>query len=238
LKPLRILLVDDHPLYRKGVRDALASRPEMIVVGEAEDGNEAIALARTAAPDIILMDISMPNCEGLEALRAIKRERPQTQVIMLTVAEDNASLFEAIRSGAAGYLLKNVRAGDLLQMLDAVRRGEPAMPGRLAARILQEFRQPREAKADATDPLTSREKTVLEHVALGESNREIAEALCITEHTVKVHLRTILEKLHLQNRIQAAVYAVRQGLVGDHPEQDGRECPHDRRSLTGDDHDR
>jgi DNA-binding NarL/FixJ family response regulator len=218
MEPLRILLVDDHILFRKGLASLLASRPGVQVAGEAGDGLEAIDRARETRPDLILMDIGMPNCNGLEATRCIKCEMPGVQIIMLTVSDDDQDLFAAIKWGAQGYLLKNMEPGELFDMLDGARRGEAAISGVLAAKILQEFRQPGQdasQQAEARDELTPREIEVLEQIVQGVSNKEIAVALSISENTVKIHLRNILEKLHLQNRIQAAVYAVREGLVDD-----------------------
>jgi DNA-binding NarL/FixJ family response regulator len=218
MEPLRILLVDDHILFRKGLASLLASRPGVKVVGEAGDGLEAIDRARETRPDLILMDIGMPNCNGLEATRCIKCEMPGVQIIMLTVSDDDQDLFAAIKWGAQGYLLKNMEPGELFDMLDGARRGEAAISGVLAAKILQEFREPGQdvsQQAEARDELTPREIDVLEQIVQGVSNKEIAVALSISENTVKIHLRNILEKLHLQNRIQAAVYAVREGLVDD-----------------------
>jgi DNA-binding NarL/FixJ family response regulator len=214
---LRILLVDDHILFRKGVASLIASHPRMEVAGEAGDGLEAVAQAREMMPDVILMDISMPKCDGLEATRLIKREMPHVKIIMLTVSDDDRHLFAAIKDGAEGYLLKNLEPHQFFDMLEGLRNGEVAISGIMASKILQEFRQPEQSPArpsETEDELTPREIEVLELVVEGGTNREIAESLSITENTVKIHLRNILEKLHLQNRIQAAVYAVRQGLVG------------------------
>jgi DNA-binding NarL/FixJ family response regulator len=223
MEPLRILLVDDHVLFRKGVAALLVARQEMdvVVVGEAGDGLEAIAQARETVPDVILMDIHMPECGGLEAVMVIKREMPHVHIIMLTVSDDDRDLFAAIKNGAEGYLLKNLEPYQLFEMLEGVRQGEAPISGAVAAKILQEFRQPTQNVAqepEVSDELTPREVKVLEQVVEGATNKEIAEALTITENTVKIHLRNILEKLHLQNRIQAAVYAVRQGLVDDSPQ--------------------
>jgi DNA-binding NarL/FixJ family response regulator len=218
MEPLRILLVDDHILFRKGLASLLSSRLGVQVVGEAGDGLEAIARARETRPDLILMDIGMPGCNGLEATQRIKCEMPGVQIIMLTVSDDDQDLFAAIKGGAQGYLLKNMEPGELFEMLEGARRGEAAISGVLAAKILQEFRAPAQdlsQPAEASDELTPREIEVLEQVVQGVSNKEIAVALSISENTVKIHLRNILEKLHLQNRIQAAVYAVREGLVDD-----------------------
>lgn len=221
MEPLRILLVDDHVLFRKGLAALLAASQDMDVVGEAGDGLEAIARAQETVPDVILMDIHMPECDGLEAVRIIKREMPHVHVIMLTVSDDDSDLFVAIKNGAEGYLLKNLEPYQLFEMLEGVRQGEAPISGTLAAKILQEFRQSNHnmaPKPEARDTLTPREIEVLEQVVEGATNKEIGEALSVTENTVKIHLRNILEKLHLQNRIQAAVYAVREGLVDDPPQ--------------------
>jgi DNA-binding NarL/FixJ family response regulator len=218
---LRILLVDDHILFRKGVAALLANHPEMQVVGEASNGFEAIAVARETLPDVILMDINMPDCDGLEATRRIKREMPHVKIVMLTVSDDDQHLFEAIKSGAQGYLLKNLEPDQLHDLLESISRGEAPLSGVIAAKILKEFARPDPGLAEdlevIIDELTSRESTILQLVSEGKTNREIASDLVISENTVKIHLRNILEKLHLQNRIQAAVYAVRQGLVENKP---------------------
>jgi two-component system nitrate/nitrite response regulator NarL len=217
-EPVRILLVDDHVLFRKGVEAVLASRPNVEVVGEAGNGLEAIALAQETMPDLILMDISMPVCNGLEATRRIKVEMPYVKVVMVTVSEDDEDLFEAIKHGAQGYVLKDLKARQLFDVIDAVSEGQACLSGVVAARILQEFQQPTEGGApepETTEPLTTREIQVLRLVVEGRSNREIAQTLVLSESTVKNHLRNILDKLHLRNRIQLAVYAVRRGMVGE-----------------------
>jgi DNA-binding NarL/FixJ family response regulator len=221
MEPLRILLVDDHVLFRKGLGALLSARQDMEVVGEAGDGLQAIDQAREKVPDVILMDIHMPECDGLEAVRTIKREMPHVHIIMLTVSDDDRDLFTAIKNGAEGYLLKSLEPYQLFEMLEGVRRGEAPISGAMAAKILQEFRQPDKRlapKPEAREALTPREIEVLKGVVEGATNKEIAEALVVTENTVKIHLRNILERLHLQNRIQAAVYAVREGLVDDSPQ--------------------
>lgn len=216
MEPLRILLVDDHVLFRKGIASLLAVRQDITIVGEASDGDEAVILAEQTLPDVILMDVNMPRQNGIETVKIIKREMPHIQIVMLTVSDDDNDLFEAIKSGAKGYLLKNLEPLELYGMLDRLRQGEAPISGAMAAKILREFRQPEYTQGKESQPvdeLTTREIEVLEQVVTGASNKEIADTLHITENTVKIHLRNILEKLHVQNRIQAAVYAVRQGLV-------------------------
>ena len=222
MEHLRILLADDHTLFRKGVESLLASRQHFEIVGSASNGREAIALAKKTLPDIILMDIDMPECNGLEATREIKRELPDVKIVMLTVSDDDENLFQAIMDGAQGYLLKDLEVGQLFDMLEGISRGEAPLSGVVAARILTEFTR-HESKGppepdpgpvqDTTDKLSAREIEVLQLVVDGKSNREIANSLVITENTVKNHLSSILQKLHLNNRIQAAVYAVRQEVV-------------------------
>lgn len=215
---LRILLVDDHVLFRKGIAALLSTEQDLQVVGEAGDGLEALEIARDTLPDVILMDIGMPKCDGLEATRRIKREMPHVRIVMLTVSDDDTHLFEAIKSGAQGYLLKNLEPYQLYDLLESISRGEAPLSGVIAAKILKEFTQPTQDTVQervSIEELTAREVNVLQLVTDGKTNREIAEALFITENTVKIHLRNILDKLHLKNRIQAAVYAVRQGLVED-----------------------
>jgi DNA-binding NarL/FixJ family response regulator len=212
---LRIVLADDHLLFRKGVAAVLALRPEFEVVGEASDGLEAIAVARAARPDVILMDLTMPKCSGLEATRIIKGEMPQIKIIVLTVSDTDRDLFGAIKSGADGYLLKNIQPAPLFDMLDGLQQGEAPITGVLAARILKEFREPEPStrSVEEESELTFREHQVLVLLAQGLTNKEIAVALSVAEDTVRAHVRSILEKLHLRNRTQAAVYAVQQGLV-------------------------
>jgi len=216
MEPIRLLLVDDHPLFRKGVASLLTSRDDIELVGEASDGLEALEKARELMPDVILMDIWMPRCDGLEATRLIMKEMPYVKIVMLTVSDDDQSLFEAIKCGAQGYLLKNLEPEDLFELLRGVLRGEAPISRAMASRILSEFARQARGEVgiqDVDGGLTQREREVLRLVAEGRTNKEIAALLYITENTVKNHLRNILEKLHLRNRVQAAVYAIREGLV-------------------------
>jgi DNA-binding NarL/FixJ family response regulator len=218
MEPLRVLLVDDHALFRKGIASLLSGRQDLTVVGEAEDGIDAVRIAQQTMPDIILMDVNMPNRDGLETTKIIRREMPHVQIVMLTVSDDDDDLFEAIKNGAKGYLLKDLEPQQLYKMLDGIRQGEAAISGAMASKILQEFRRPEQGQTQSSrqvDELTPREIEVLEQVVTGATNKEIGQTLNITENTVKIHLRNILEKLQVQNRIQAAVQAVRDGLVED-----------------------
>jgi DNA-binding NarL/FixJ family response regulator len=214
MEALRIMLVDDHALIRKGLAALLAGQAGFRVVGEAEDGMEAIELARQIMPEFILMDVHMPRCTGPEATQVITREMPHVKVVMLTVSDRDEDLFEAIKSGASGYLLKNLEPEQLFEILEQTRKGEPALSPIMMARILQEFQSPSEPQV-VQEELTERELEVLQLVVEGVTNAEIADRLVISENTVKMHLRNILDKLHLRNRIQAAVYAVRKGIVPD-----------------------
>lgn len=208
--PLRILLVDDHALFRRGVADALARRPGLLVVGEADNGLDALERARELRPDLILMDISMPGPSGVLTVQAIKHELPATKIVMLTVSDADEDLFSAIQAGAEGYLLKDVGVDELGSLVEGVQRGEAPVSRALAAKILQALRGA--AAQPAAAPLTPREIEVLQMIVDGLANTDIAARLCVTENTVKMHLRHILDKLHVENRVQAAVYAVRHGL--------------------------
>jgi two-component system nitrate/nitrite response regulator NarL len=216
MTPIRVLLADDHALFRRGVASLLAADRDFEVVGEAVDGQQAVEMARELMPDVILMDISMPVLDGLEATRRIKAEMPYVRIVILTVSDGERSLFEAVKNGAQGYLLKKIEPQALYATLRGVVQGEATLSRVMAAQLLEEFarqsRQPAPAAAPAAQ-LTAREKEVLEHVARGRSNKEIATALAIAENTVKNHLKNILEKLHLENRVQAATFALREGML-------------------------
>ena len=219
--PLRVLLVDDHILFRKGLASLLASQPEFAVIGEASDGLEGLEKTKALKPDLVLMDVTMPRCTGPEATRLITREMPDMQIVMLSVSDDDQDLFAAIRAGAIGYLLKSIKPDELFARLRGVAAGEAPINRLMAAKILREFAhspaQPDARPVDWPHEITGREREVLQCVAKGMSNREIGEALNIAENTVKNHVRSILDKLHLANRAQMAAYAVQTGLSGGTP---------------------
>jgi DNA-binding NarL/FixJ family response regulator len=218
-RPIRILLVEDHALFRKAVALLLRSEADFALVGEAASGPEAVRQAVAVNPDVILMDIALPEMDGIEATRRIKALLPEARIVMLTATDADETLFEAVRSGAQGYLLKEVEAETLIQTVRAVMRGEAYLPGPLAAKMLAEFARPASRTvADSPSPVLSpREEAVLEHVAHGKSNKEIAAVLGVAENTVRNHLRHILRKLHLANRVQAATYALRQRIADKPP---------------------
>ena len=211
---MRVLIADDHALFRDGLRSLLEARG-VDVVAEAKDGGEAIALARLHRPDIVLMDLMMPVTNGLAATRLISVEMPSVRVVVLTASEDDADLFEAVKSGAQGYLSKNLEGQELFAFLDGVMKNEPALTPGLARKVLGEFA--RNGSGIVKPPvsvLTDREQDVLVLLTEGvTSNKELAERLFISENTVKYHLRHILQKLHVNNRAQVIAYALRHGLV-------------------------
>jgi DNA-binding NarL/FixJ family response regulator len=214
---LRILVADDHTLVRQGLVAMLSGEPDMEVVAEAANGRQAWERAKELQPDIVLMDLRMPEMNGIEATRAIKADCPSTAVVLLTVSNDDKDLLEGIKAGASGYLLKSITAEKLAHALRSLPSGELPLPPGMAKRLLTEFRSmARRMQMGATgyrEGLTERELEVLKLVACGLDNREIASRLYVSEKTVKNHIRSILDKLQLRNRIQAATYAVRQGLV-------------------------
>jgi DNA-binding NarL/FixJ family response regulator len=211
---MRIVIADDHALFRDGLRSLLEAR-DIDVVGEARNGREAVAEARAQHPDIVLMDLTMPEMGGLEATRLISAELPNVSVVVLTASEEDADLFEAIKSGAEGFLPKNLEAGALFALLEGVMQGQPALTPGLARKLLHEFAQPAAKPAERpAEGLTDREREVLELLVQGvTSNRDLADRLYVSENTIKYHLRNILNKLHLQNRAQVIAYALRHGLV-------------------------
>jgi len=208
---MNVLLADDHALFRDGIRSLLEARGVQ-VVGEAGDGVEAVDAALRLRPDVVLMDIAMPRMDGLEATRLIKARAPEIKIVMLTVSDEDRALFEAIKSGAQGYLLKNLQAEEFFMLLQGVERGEAPVTRRLAGRILEEFgRRPEREPPHAQDELTEREREVLLAVSGGASNRDVAAALHISENTVKFHMKNILDKLHLRSRSEVIAYAARLG---------------------------
>ncbi len=212
MDPVSILLVDDHALFREGLASLLNARTNFQVVGTAENGEEGLKLARELMPDLVLMDVRMPDGDGIAATRRIKTEMPDARIVMLTMSEDEQDLFQALKNGAQGYLLKNTKPDDLCRYIEGVMEGQAPISGMMAAKMLNEFRRPEDPAPDecGCEKLTHREWDVLQRVASGLTNREIAAALSISENTVKKHLRNILAKLHLQNRVQAALYVQQQ----------------------------
>jgi two-component system nitrate/nitrite response regulator NarL len=215
--PIRILLVDDQPLFRRAIATLIGEQPDMTVVGEAENGLDGVEQAHLLDPDLVVMDVEMPVMNGVEAVRLIKEQVPRTKVVMLTVSDSEDFLFDALRNGADGYLLKDLRPEQLYDMLRSVMRNETPLSPAIAGRLLAEFRdRPSVRAAPTAEPvgpvLTRREIEILQLVSEGLSNKEIGTRLTITEGTVKNHVHNALEKLHLENRIQAAAYVVRQGM--------------------------
>lgn len=213
---IRVLLVDDHALFREGLGMIITSQSDMIVVGEASDGLEGVIKATELKPDLILMDIQMPDMDGIEATRRIKQAIPSTTIVMLTVRDDEEKLFEAIKNGAQGYLLKNMNSTELLSMTRRALAGEVAIPARLAGQMLGEFRrlsrlEPQEM--DELSQLSPRELEVLNLVALGKADKEIALMLSLSLNTIKTHLRNILSKLQVCSRKEATRVAKDKGLL-------------------------
>ncbi len=211
---MRVVIADDHELFRDGLRSLLEAR-SIDVVGEARNGREAVEQARERRPDIVLMDLTMSEMSGLEATRLISASVPDVSVVVLTASEEDADLFEAIKSGAEGYLPKNIEARQLFALLEGVTQGQPALTPGLARKVLNEFAHPSARHAERPmEDLTEREREVLELLVQGvTSNRELADRLYVSENTVKYHLRNILNTLHVQNRAQVIAYALRHGLV-------------------------
>ncbi|WP_404333165.1 response regulator [Mesobacillus maritimus] len=212
MQPFRILIVDDHAHAREAIREILEEYDDFLIVGEGKNGEEAIQLTEELMPDIILMDIQMPVMDGLEATKRIKLKFPYVKIVMITVSDDITDLFDALKKGAQGYLVKNLQSEAWAEHLRAFAIDEVPMSKEIAFQILKEFPQ-NKAKSKEKVPLSTREIEVLQLVAKGLSNREISEALFISEHTVKSHLKNILSKLHLDNRVQLTSYAFKQGLV-------------------------
>ena len=210
--PTRVLIVDDHVLFREALVSLLEAEPDLKVVGQADSMRDAIVLTENVMPDLVLMNITLPDGTGAEAIRAVLAERPETKIVVLTLSEEDDQLFEAIRAGAIGYLSKHTRVAMLFQTLQGVMRGEAGISGTTARRILDEFARLSPTRSDEGTTLTAREVEVLRELANGASNHVIAERLVISENTVKNHVRNILVKLHFHSRREAADYARRHGL--------------------------
>lgn len=216
--PIRMLIADDHKLFRQGLIGLLETRDDLVeVVGEAASGREAVQMAERLRPDIILIDIYMPDGDGLSAAAEIRQRFPEMSVVMLTSSESDEHLYRAVQLGVSGYLLKNLDAAQLFDLLTGVIRGEAAMTREMASRLLKGVARRAADPAEGQEPLTERELAVLRLVAVGAANQEIADQLSISVNTVKSHIRKILDKLQLQNRTQAASYAMHRGLVSASP---------------------
>lgn len=212
--PIRLLIVDDHEMARKAMRLIVSADPAFEIVGEATNGQEALELTEKWMPDLILMDIAMPGMDGLETTKQIKERFPYVKIVVVTVSDDVSDLFEAFKKGAQGYLIKNIKTDLWRDYLKAVANDDASIPKEIALRILSEFKMSAQGSSTPNaSELTRREQETLALVANGYSNREIAQQLGISEYTVKNHLKNILQKLHLSNRVQLARYAYEQGLV-------------------------
>ena len=209
---IKILITDDHAIVRKGLRTLIESEPGMEVIGEAVDGIDAVHKSRMLNPDIYLMDMVMPRKDGLETITEIMHDNPEARILVLTSFAEDDKVFPAIKAGALGYLLKDSSPEELIQAIYAVNRGEPSLEPSIALKVIRELKQPSELPP-TEDPLTPREEEILKLVARGLTNREISATLVISERTVGNHISNILGKLHLSNRTQVALYALREGLV-------------------------
>jgi len=216
-EPIRVLIVDDHALFRRGLVMVLEQEKDIDLVGEAGDGAEAVQIAQDTMPDVVLMDVRMPRRGGIEATSQIKAIAPHTKILMLTISDEEADLYDAIKAGASGYLLKEISIDEVASAIRQVNAGQSMISPSMASKLLTEFatmvKKTDEKPAAAQPRLTEREMEVLRLVAKGRNNRDIAKELFISENTVKNHIRNILEKLHLHSRMQAVVYAVREKLL-------------------------
>lgn len=210
---ITILLVDDHSIVRKGIQAFLETQPDLMIVGEAASGEEALAQATRLAPDVIVMDLSMPGMGGIEAIRQIKKLSPHSQVVVLTSFQEDKYIFPTLKAGALSYVMKDIHARDLADTIRKANRSESVLHPRVAARVVQELRGEREKVPNVFADLTDREMEVLRLIALGNSNAVIAQKLSISEQTVKGHVSNILGKLHIADRTQATVFAWQQGII-------------------------
>jgi DNA-binding NarL/FixJ family response regulator len=216
-EPIRVLVVDDHVLFRRGLDMVLGQEPDIALVGEAGDGAEAVAKAADLLPDIVLLDVRMPRRSGIEACAAIKEVVPTTRIIMLTISDDEADLYDAVKAGASGYLLKEISIDEVSAAIRAVAGGQSLISPAMASKLLSEFasmiKKSDDSRQIPAPRLTDRELDVLKLVARGMNNREIGAKLFISENTVKNHIRNILEKLQLHSRMEAVMYAVREKIL-------------------------
>jgi two-component system NarL family response regulator len=214
-EPIRVLIADDHALFRKAIQSVLSDEGDIEVVGEANDGEEAVALAVEHAPDVVLLDVNMPKLRGIDAARAIKEQLPATQVVMFTVSDEEADLFDAIKAGASGYLLKEVDPSEVAEAVRQINSGHSLLSPAVASKLVSEFASmSKKSDEKALRPrLTEREVEVLGLASDGLTNRQIGRKLHISENTVKNHMRNILEKLHLHSRMEAVLYAVREEII-------------------------
>ncbi|HVE77071.1 MAG TPA: response regulator transcription factor [Actinomycetota bacterium] len=214
---IRVLIVDDHAVFRRGIQQILEAENDIEVVGEASDGEEGLLKAEETMPDVVLMDVKMPNRSGIETARAMKETNPNAKILMLTVSDEESDLYEAIKAGASGYLLKEISIEEVANAVRAVHLGQSLISPSMASKLLSEFQTMVQKGTDRpgapTPKLTPRELEVLKLVATGSNNRDIAKELFISENTVKNHVRNILEKLHLHSRMEAVVYAVREKML-------------------------
>ena len=216
-EPIRVFIADDHQLVRQGLEALLSAKPGVEVIGQAKNGVEAVELAQSLNPDIILMDLQMPEKDGIEATREIKEKNADARILIITSFAEDENVFRAIKAGALGFLLKDSSPQELLQAIDDVYNGRMSLHPTIAMKLIEELNQPTE-KQTTEEPLTEREVEVLKFVAKGRSNQEIAEKLIVSERTVGAHVSNILGKLHLANRTQAALYALREGFTDLNPE--------------------
>jgi NarL family two-component system response regulator LiaR len=212
MNKIRVLVADDHPLIRDSLRTLLTTEPDLELIGEAVDGEEAVTKALSLKPDVILMDLVMPKKDGLQAINEIKRVNPDISILVLTSFSDEDKVFPAIRAGALGYLLKDASPEELLKAIHDVHRGMPSLHPSIALQVLREINRPSE-HPEMKNPLSEREMEVLKLVAQGLTNQEIANRMVLSEWTIRTHVRNILTKLHLANRTQAALFALRKGLA-------------------------
>jgi len=218
MEPINVLIVDDHAVVRRGLRSILEVEQDIEVIGEAADGSEAVQKVKELLPDVVLMDLVMPGMDGITAIRQIRESCPSTRVLVLTSFSEDENIFASIKAGAIGYMLKNVPAEDLERAVRSVARGELHLQAVIAQKVLDEF-SPKSVDTSNLANLTTREIEVLTMIARNMTNKEIASELCISIKTVKVHVSNILSKLHSRDRTEAAVYAIRQGLVTDYEQK-------------------